>query len=246
MEAKYSFILAFLLTVLIANNIYVFSAIYRPEKVRIFVAEVIDGDTIVSEDGTIMRLLNINTPEKGTSGFDEAKIFLSVYQNHTVEIEKKEFDKYGRTLVKIFTPEYLNLEIVRQGLATKFLVEESELNAFAEAEKSAIDSSLGIWKKSPYFGCFNVRINSEEEVVFIEKKCAEADESEWIIKDESRKEFKFRMPYQKEVNIHSGNGADNSTDLFWNSLQHVWNNDRDTLYLLDSERRIAYYQTYGY
>ena len=167
MEAKHSFILALLLTILIANNIYVFSSIYSEERGKILIAEVIDGDTIVAGDGTIMRLLNINTPEKGTSGFEEAKNFLSAYQNQTVEIEKKEFDKYGRTLVKVFAPEYLNLEIVSLGLATKFLVEKSELLEFADAEKSAIDQSLGIWERSPYFGCFKVEVNADEEVVFI-------------------------------------------------------------------------------
>jgi len=48
------------------------------------------------------------------------------------------------------------------------------------------------------------------------------------------------------IALHSGSGIDNSTDLFWNLNSAVWNNDRDSLYLFDSDGRIVHYETYGY
>src|SRR3972149_7497913 len=66
----------------------------------VFVERAIDGDTIETEIGNI-RLLGINTPERGESYYNEAKAFLaSRIFNKTVELEfvGERIDKYNRTL----------------------------------------------------------------------------------------------------------------------------------------------------
>ena len=68
----------------------------------------------------------------------------------------------------------------------------------------------------------------------------------WSLKDESRKEYKFNIFLSSAISLHSRLGHDNTTDLYWNSKSDVWNNDRDTLYLFDSENRIALAKEYGY
>ena len=44
------------------------------------ISRVIDGDTVELEDGRTIRLLNINTPEKGRPFSDEATDFLKEYE----------------------------------------------------------------------------------------------------------------------------------------------------------------------
>ena len=68
MELKHAFILSLLLTILIANNVYVFSILSEKERTKVLITEVIDGDTIKAENGLTLRLLNINTPEKKYAG----------------------------------------------------------------------------------------------------------------------------------------------------------------------------------
>ena len=245
MRAKHALILAFLLVILIANNLYVFSLLNQKAKTTIIV-RTIDGDTIVTSEGETLRLLNINTPEKNKKGFEEAKNFLAQFENKTIRIEITEKDKYGRSLARVFTPQYLNLEIVRQGYANKYLVQESELNEFSEAEESAIKNTLGIWEISPGSNCITSKINPEKETIKIINSCSELKFKNWIVKEEGRKEYIFSDIAFSEINLHTKNGMNNKTDIFWNSAQNIWNDDRDTLYIFDSERRLVHHNSYGY
>lgn len=246
MNKKHSLILALVLTLLIANIVYVFSLTQSEKREKVIITQIIDGDTLILENGERVRLLNINTPEKGTPGFEQSILFISNLINKSVEFEETGLDKYGRTLGRIFAPDYLNLQLVKKGLATKFLVEESEINDFAQSEKLAIDNSRGIWLHSQFFGCLESTIDAEEEKVFIKDKCNIQSVKDWVLKDESRKEYKLKDIRLDEITINTKEGIDNETDLFWRSSQSIWNNDRDTLYIFDSERKIVHYNFYGY
>ena len=150
---KYALILAFLITGLVFFN-YLFINSFSTNELdreKVIIQRVIDGDTLELSDGRVIRLININSPEKGVQGYNLSLLFLKEFENKSVEIEITGFDKYKRTLARIYAPNYLNLDIVRLGLASKFLVHELELSEFSEAEESAIKNSLGIWKKSKSF-----------------------------------------------------------------------------------------------
>ena len=246
MEKGTALVFAILVTLLVAVNFYFFSELEKPERRIVLVERVIDGDTLVIENSKEIRLLNINTPEKNNPGYEEAKLFLANFEGKEIEIEELSLDRYGRTLARIYTPEYLNLEIVKKGFATKFLVDKNELNLFSKAEEDAINNEAGIWKKSSIFGCIETELNPEEETVLIKNNCETANIRDWIIKDESRKQYKFQSIYLGSITFHTFNGTDNSTDIFWSSKENVWNNDRDTLYLFDSENKLAHFEVYGY
>ncbi len=246
MKTKHAFILALLITFLIASNFFFIKAQDKSNRQTVFVSRVIDGDTLELENGQTLRLLNINTPEKNEQGYQNAKDFLKSIENKTVEIEETGTDKYGRTLARIFDPEYINLELVKKGLAKKFLVQDSELKDFINAEKQAIENELGIWKRSAYFSCFTSNIDEKLEIVHLKNNCKRINVRGWYLADESRKKYIFKSIYLNEVNFHSLSGRDNETDLFWSQTQNVWNNDRDTLYLYDSEDKIVNYNSYGY
>lgn len=63
--------------------------------------EVVDGDTVILE-GAPVRLLGVNTPEKGNLGYDEAREFLSkMIKRKKVWIEQDRIleDRYERKMV---------------------------------------------------------------------------------------------------------------------------------------------------
>lgn len=246
MDRKPALILSLLITLLIFGNIYFFSKVEKPDREKIDVDRIIDGDTIVLNSGEIVRLLNINSPERGSQGYEESKEFLSFLINNTIEIEREGTDKYRRTLARIYTPGYLNLEIVESGFASKFLVDKKEIKEFRRAEEEAINSEKGIWNKSTLFGCFTTEVNSEAETILLKNNCETVNIQDWLIKDESRKQYIFSKVAIGEVKIHSFNGTSNKTDIFWDASSEIWNDDRDSVYLFDSEGNLAHYETYGY
>jgi len=239
-----AFIIALLGTILVASIIAVIRSPSERESVTI--GRVIDGDTLVTTDGRTLRLLNINTPEKGALGFVYAKEQLSNLLNQSVEIEGVGLDKYRRWLVRLYTPSYRNLQLVADGAASKFLVEEEEREQFATAEEIAITSERGMWKHSTYYGCFESRIEHYREYLVLTNNCNPILILNWTLKDESRKTYRFGAILLGNVTLYTSTGQDNAADLFWNSKTSIWNDDRDSLYLFDDEGKIVHYATYGY
>jgi len=245
MDKKYALLLSLLITGLIASDVYLFSVIQKEQPELVMVSKIIDGDTLILQDGRKIRLSNINAPEKNTQIYELSLTYLKQFENKSVRLETGGLDKYGRTLGRIYSPSYINLELVSQGLASKFLVDKSELKEFAEAEKNAVQLSKGIWKHSEYFGCFSVEIDKYEEFVIISNNCKAINIKGWTLKDESTKIFTFQDISIGKVFLYSGEGQDNQLQLYWKQ-SNVWNNDRDSLYFFDKNSKIAYYQTYGY
>lgn len=251
MDKKYAFIVSVLLTGLIASSIYIFSSLLSESEKRtsVIISRVIDGDTLETKDGKTIRLLNINAPEKNSPSHELSKLFLSSLINKTVEADIMGRDKYNRLLVRLYSPNYINKDLVSLGLASKFLVSDSEVRSFAQAEEKAISDGKGIWSHSKYYACFSTHINKNEEFVVIENKCSSINMNLWMLKDESRKIYifsNFTISNSRKIKLHSSFGKDNETDLFWNLKTSVWNNDRDSLYLFDYEGKIAHHEAYGY
>jgi endonuclease YncB( thermonuclease family) len=94
---------------------------------------VIDGDTIRCEiDGAIekVRLLGINTPERGEPGWKEARDFvkeLCLDKDVRIEFDVDWRDRYGRLLGYVFSRDaesgkelFVNKELLRAGRAKYF------------------------------------------------------------------------------------------------------------------------------
>jgi micrococcal nuclease len=249
LNKKYALILALLFAGLVISDIFLFKTITSSStsnRETAIISRVIDGDTLKLEDGRTVRLLNINTPEHGVIGWNLSYLFLKSFENKSVTLEIIGLDKYKRSLARIYAPDYLNLELVKSGMSSKFLVQDSELAAFSDAEESAIENSMGIWKKSSLYSCFSSDIDKYNEIISLKNKCDPTKVNGWTIKDESRKTYAFGDISLGEIRIHSLHGNDNSTDIYWNSEINIWNNDRDSLYIFDSEGNIVHYESYGY
>ena len=72
------------------------------------VARIIDGDTVVMGDGRKVRYIGIDTPERGDPYYKEATAAnsrLVKSKKVSLEYDKEERDRYGRTLAFLFLPD---------------------------------------------------------------------------------------------------------------------------------------------
>ena len=127
-KTKYIWLLILLSAAMVVMNYnfvdnYLNETLVEEEKEIVFVDRVIDGDTIVVGNQSI-RLLGINTPERGEFFYDEAKDFLTeLVVNQSVVLEKgrEDRDKYQRLLRYVFlNDKNVNSELVEQGYANYY------------------------------------------------------------------------------------------------------------------------------
>ena len=127
---------------------------------RFIVTKVIDGDTFEMQGGDKVRLLSIDTPEKGEMYYNEAKQFLKNYTlDKTVQLRyaNKRRDRYGRLLAYVFVDSvFINKVILENGLGYLYLFKDTESNQsetkeLLAAQRQAIGLKQGIWsqEKSP-------------------------------------------------------------------------------------------------
>ncbi len=239
------------------------------------VLEVIDGDTLKVEIGgteEIIRLLHINTPEKGEKCYEEARQRLSgLVKNKTIWLERdmQGTDKYDRKLYYIFFnyntnsenyDDFVNLILVEEGLASLLIVEPN-MKYKPIFEKAIKEAEGCLFEKSPFYGCFSIKEfhydaqgndcdNANDEYVIIENNCETINLDDWTIKDSARHVYRF-SDFILEKNsffiLYSGSGQNTETDLYWNrsgSCPVVWNNNQDSLFLRDSDENLVLYYSY--
>jgi len=216
-----------------------------PKKNIVIVSKIVDGDTIELITGESVRLLGINTPERGQPYYEESKNRLKeliegkgVYLEGDVE----DNDQYGRLLRYVFlNNENINVKMLSEGLATAYIIPpnfkyETELK---QAENNARNLKTGIWtppKKEEeenicdnrcmgisYFkwnaegdDCYNLN----DEYVILRNNCPySCDLTGWTIKDESSRNpyvFPgFTLESQAMVTVYTGCGTNAKTQLYW-------------------------------
>ena len=126
----------------------------RTADARFHVINVIDGDTIELTGGELLRLLAIDTPEKGEPFYDSARIFLQHLvegKNLEVSFSHKSRDKYGRLLGYVYIDSiFINKEIIKQGLANIYLFEDNlsdndKIDQLQAAQNDAMAAGRNIW-----------------------------------------------------------------------------------------------------
>lgn len=93
--------------------------------------KVVDGDTIYLDNGEKIRLVGVNTPERGVEGYITSKNFvqkLCLDKEVGIDIDdSKHTDRYGRTLaVVIVDGKNLNEMLLKEGLAEIMYMPPSE------------------------------------------------------------------------------------------------------------------------
>jgi len=126
----------------------------RSLRERYRVARVIDGDTVELTGGDRLRLLAIDTPEKGEPLYDSARSVLTrLVADQPLEIaySERRRDRYGRILGYAWRDTlFINEAMIRSGLALVYLFEDNigdsaELARLLAAQREALSAGRGIW-----------------------------------------------------------------------------------------------------
>jgi micrococcal nuclease len=150
-----------LLFVVAALALGAFALLTRDSSARgAVVARVVDGDTIALVDGTRVRLVQIDTPEKGTECYgDEASAVTSrlLPPGTHVRIEQDpnldQVDRFNRKLAYVWRgDEDINLRLAEEGAAGVWFFDGRRGRHAAEllqaAERARVDRK-GLWGECP-------------------------------------------------------------------------------------------------
>ena len=123
---------------------------------------VVDGDTIdvrMGETRERVRLIGIDTPERGEPGAAEATARLGALLADRplyLEADTTDRDRYERLLRYVWTPEadgwtLVNRTLVAEGLARVYLIPPDERYAeqLRAAEATARAAARGLWRSAP-------------------------------------------------------------------------------------------------
>jgi len=148
---------------------------------RVGVSRIIDGDTIEIDSGKRVRLIGIDSPERGAPFYFESKKGLEdMILKKQIRLEKdvSETDKYGRLLRYIYLENtFVNLEMLKQGYAVAWTVPPDVKNSskFISAEKEAREKGLGVWATANKDSSENRSERKSESSIFSLPPCADSD-----------------------------------------------------------------------
>ncbi len=115
------------------------------------VTKVIDGDTIVLENGEHVRYIGMDTPEKGRPYYGEAKREnerLIKGKKVRLEYDVEKTDRYGRTLAYVYAGDiFVNAELIKNGYAMIYTFPPNVKYAktFLALQKEARTQKRGLW-----------------------------------------------------------------------------------------------------
>jgi micrococcal nuclease len=131
--------------------------VHKPGAI-VRVQRAVDGDTLLLDDRTRVRLLGVDTPETKKPDWQvelygpEAHDFTSQHvegRRVRLEFDKERHDKYGRVLAYVYLDDwFLNEELIRAGLGwaiTNHPYSESMKRRFRAAQREAQRARRGIW-----------------------------------------------------------------------------------------------------
>lgn len=263
----------FLLIILIASIFYYkFSMTGHAVVTETQIIRVIDGDTIETIDGDKIRLIGINTPEKGQKYYKEAKEKIQdLVLNKTVSLESdiEDRDRYGRLLRYVYVDGiFVNELMVKSGLAYYYEYGKTKKykKELINVEEQAKKNELYLWKGFNNINnledskCLSISLfhydakgnddeNLNDEYVVFENKCnKDIDMTEWTINDVGNNLYKFDkfiVKASSEFILYTGQGKDNETVIYWNvKRKSIWNNNGDILYLRNSNDDLVIIKSY--
>lgn len=121
---------------------------------ELIVRKVIDGDTIVLENGEYVRYIGMDAPEKGRPYYGEAtreNKRLVDGKKVRLEYDVERIDRYNRTLAYVYAGGiFVNAELVKNGYATiyTFPPNVKYYKTLLAFQKEARDQKRGLWSLS--------------------------------------------------------------------------------------------------
>jgi len=238
-------LIVFILGILVINYSYLDSLLIKSFDSSEYgkVQRIVDGDTIIVNDYSI-RLLGINSPEKGEIGYGQAKDFLNeTILNKEVKLVfgKNEFDLYKRKLAYVFLGKRnINSESVKNGYSNFYFPEgkDNYYESFKSAWENCLDKNINICEKSENKCLVLKEWNIKSQRVILKNICENSlNLKDWSIKDEGRKKYTF----QNTV-LNSGD----EIALFpsdWN-VTYVWTSTGDSIFIRDKEGKLVFWDSY--
>ncbi len=213
------------------------------EKDRVIVERIVDGDTIIA-NGSSIRLLGINTPERGEKYYNEAKKFLEeLILNKTVFLEygKERKDKYNRTLAYIFLKEEnINVKLIEEGFANYYFPsgKDSKYIQFTNSWKDCLIKNKNLCQKSEDKCAECISIKFEKKTIILKNACSfDCNIKNWILKNEGRKKFIFPETIIEDSVVIRLNEENANYPLNWE--ESIPNPQGDTFFLRDSDSKIV-------
>ena len=162
---------------------------------QVHVDRIIDGDTIEAENrNESIRLLGINTPERGEFFYDEAKDFLEnelLNKNATLEFMGDRYDKYGRTLAYVFLgKENINVKMVENGFANHYFYggRDKYSDELFSAWEMCIEKNVNLCEKSNDACSACIKISGSSLINSCSFSC---NITNWQVRGEGREKFIF-------------------------------------------------------
>ncbi len=138
-----------------------------PEPINpqaVTVASVYDGDTLLLDDGRKVRLIGINTPERGRNGKPDQPLARQATNRLTqlikdrspvqIQVGQQSHDRYNRLLAHLFLDDgsSAEAELLRQGLgfAISMAPNLALRDCLNQAERQARQQQLGVWSLPDY------------------------------------------------------------------------------------------------
>lgn len=126
---------------------------YFPKKAKI--KRVVDGDTVVLENGSVVRYVGITAPENNEpfeKGSTEENRKLVEGKTVSLEYDNYKGDKFGRILAYlVVNGKNISVELARKGLAQVVIYQHKKPFIYAKelskAQNEAKKKKLGIWSK---------------------------------------------------------------------------------------------------
>ena len=129
------------------------------------ISKVLDGDTVVTNSGMVIRMIGIDTPEAGFPFADRARretVSLVLGKRLRLRYETERYDRHGRVLAHLFVTRggkeiLVGEHLLRLGYASVYLIPPNlEFAArFRAAQREAVAARRGIWslpvKPEPYY-----------------------------------------------------------------------------------------------
>jgi micrococcal nuclease len=127
------------------------------------VSFVVDGDTLILDDGRKIRLIGVDTPEThernqppevwGPEATRFARDLVAASQGRVrLQFDDERLDKYNRYLAYVWTGDkMLNEELIRNGLGEftpGYRFSATMKRRFRAAEREAKAHALGMWSES--------------------------------------------------------------------------------------------------
>lgn len=192
------------------------AALYGEHEIT--VVRVLDGDTIDLEDGIRVRLLGLDTPEKGEYLADVSRDWLTgMIGGKGVNLSKcDEKDRFGRTLAIVVREGInINLELLAQGLAVPMLIPPCGRNISIQALETAaraLKEKKGLYASDKYSVITHTKAGE-----YIGKKAVVAGRIMDVHRSEKAVQLNFGVDWR----------TDFTAVIFRDSLERFWSLDLD-------------------